>query len=135
MSEREPPRAEPPRAEPPLPGDIVEQINAIKGGLDSTLGITFLAVTYEEVRAELMIGQQHLQPYGLVHGGVYASVAESLASVGAAVTAIRSVRPGARLRLLAAVYHCGQPSDDPPAPAHHRLRPGGRTAGRPPLYG
>jgi uncharacterized protein (TIGR00369 family) len=31
------------------------------------------------------IGPQHLQPYGIVHGGVYCSVVETTASIGAAV--------------------------------------------------
>ena len=39
-------------------------------------------------RGEVPIGPHLAQPYGLVHGGVYASIVETLASVGAALTAI-----------------------------------------------
>jgi uncharacterized protein (TIGR00369 family) len=31
------------------------------------------------------VTEQLLQPYGLVHGGVYASIAETLASIGTAI--------------------------------------------------
>jgi uncharacterized protein (TIGR00369 family) len=31
------------------------------------------------------VGPQHLQPYGIVHGGVYCSVVEASASIGAAL--------------------------------------------------
>ncbi|MBV9100050.1 MAG: PaaI family thioesterase [Candidatus Dormibacteraeota bacterium] len=35
--------------------------------------------------AHLPVAEKLLQPYGLVHGGVYAAVAETLASMGTAV--------------------------------------------------
>jgi 1,4-dihydroxy-2-naphthoyl-CoA hydrolase len=34
------------------------------------------------VTGRIDVGHRHMQPYGIVHGGVYASIAESLASVG-----------------------------------------------------
>ena len=34
------------------------------------------------VTGRIEVGHKHMQPYGIVHGGVYASIAESLASVG-----------------------------------------------------
>ena len=40
-----------------------------------------------EVLAEWTIGERHLQPHGIVHGGVYASVVESCCSVGAVLAA------------------------------------------------
>jgi uncharacterized protein (TIGR00369 family) len=33
----------------------------------------------------MVIGPHHRQPYGLVHGGVYAGIVEALASIGAAL--------------------------------------------------
>lgn len=39
------------------------------------------------VVARVRIEGRHLQPYGIVHGGVYASVAESVASLGAHLSA------------------------------------------------
>ena len=41
-----------------------------------------------KVRAEFTVGPQHLQAYGIVHGGVHAGVIETLASIGAAIVAM-----------------------------------------------
>jgi uncharacterized protein (TIGR00369 family) len=38
----------------------------------------------EEMTGTLVVGDHLKQPYGVVHGGVYASIAETLASVGTA---------------------------------------------------
>jgi 1,4-dihydroxy-2-naphthoyl-CoA hydrolase len=39
-------------------------------------------------RAQVEVGERHLTPDGLVHGGVFASAAEALASRGTALTVI-----------------------------------------------
>jgi 1,4-dihydroxy-2-naphthoyl-CoA hydrolase len=44
-------------------------------------------ITPTRVIARLAVDERHLQPYGIVHGGVYAAVAEAIASIGAAVSA------------------------------------------------
>ena len=49
------------------------------------LGLTYLEVTPDGGRAQLKINDQLLQPWGIVHGGVYCSIIESLASVSAHV--------------------------------------------------
>ena len=54
-------------------------------GFDSELGLTFLEVTPDGGRAQLTVTDQLLQPWGIVHGGVYCSIVESLASVSAHV--------------------------------------------------
>jgi uncharacterized protein (TIGR00369 family) len=56
-------------------------------GLDAVLGVQWDEMSPTRVRARLVIDERHLQPYGIVHGGVYATVAESAASVGAAMSA------------------------------------------------
>lgn len=58
-------------------------------GFDSLYGLEVLEVTPEFGRAQVQIRDELKQPFGLVHGGVYASIAESLASfcTGAAVFA------------------------------------------------
>lgn len=53
-------------------------------GFDSLYGLELLAVEPDEVRGRVVVRPEILQPFGLVHGGVYASMAESLASVGTA---------------------------------------------------
>jgi 1,4-dihydroxy-2-naphthoyl-CoA hydrolase len=48
--------------------------------LDSLLGFEALEVGPELARAQAEVGEEHRQPYGIVHGGVYAALAESIAS-------------------------------------------------------
>ncbi|BBY15925.1 PaaI family thioesterase [Mycolicibacterium litorale] len=54
-------------------------------GYDRELGLTYLEVTPDGGRAQLTITDKLLQPWGIVHGGVYCAVVESLASVSAHV--------------------------------------------------
>lgn len=51
-------------------------------GFDGLLGYAELLHGDGEMRARIPVRPELLQPFGLVHGGVYASVAESLASIG-----------------------------------------------------
>ncbi|OLC27153.1 MAG: hypothetical protein AUG06_06175 [Actinobacteria bacterium 13_1_20CM_2_65_11] len=80
------------------------------------MGITITHATQDEVRAEMTVGPEHLQGYGIVHGGVHCGLIESLASIGAALYAlprgqsvvglenntsfIRAVRAGAKLHAV-----------------------------------
>ncbi|MUL85461.1 MULTISPECIES: PaaI family thioesterase [unclassified Mycolicibacterium] len=50
-------------------------------GFDTELGLTYLELTPDGGRAQLKIHDKLLQPWGIVHGGVYCSIVESLASV------------------------------------------------------
>ena len=54
-------------------------------GFDALLGLELLECTEELVRAQLPVRDELRQPFGLVHGGVFAAIAETLASVGTAV--------------------------------------------------
>jgi 1,4-dihydroxy-2-naphthoyl-CoA hydrolase len=49
-------------------------------GLDGILGVEYLESTPDKVVAQFTIGKQHLQPFGIPHGGIYCSVHESTAS-------------------------------------------------------
>lgn len=49
------------------------------------MGVEYDDVSPELMSAHLPVSEKLLQPYGLVHGGVYAAVAETLASVGTAL--------------------------------------------------
>lgn len=53
-------------------------------GLNSVLGTEIDEVSADRVVLSWTVGPQHLQPYGIVHGGVYCSMIESAASIGAA---------------------------------------------------
>ncbi len=97
--------------------DFSERINEAPEGWLQAMGVTITAASKDAVRAELTVGPQHLQSYGIVHGGVYTGVIESLASIGAELFAIprgqsvvglenstsfvRAVRAGTRLHALA----------------------------------
>ena len=56
----------------------------IEGTWENVLGLVFDEVSGERVVAHLEIARRHQQPYGIVHGGVWASIVESVASHGAA---------------------------------------------------
>ena len=58
------------------------------GGFDGTLGLVLDSVAVDEVTGHLEPDDRHRQPYGLIHGGVYCSIVESLGSVGSATYAI-----------------------------------------------
>lgn len=54
------------------------------------MGVHFVRANPDEVTAELEIGPQHHQGYGIVHGGVYSGLIETVCSVGAALWAGRA---------------------------------------------
>jgi len=56
-------------------------------GWDSALGIRVEELTPTRVVAFVDIDERHHQGYGIVHGGVWASVVESVGSHGAAMAA------------------------------------------------
>jgi 1,4-dihydroxy-2-naphthoyl-CoA hydrolase len=97
--------------------DFSKQMNQAPEGWLQAMGVTITSATQDEVRCEVTIGPEHLQSYGIVHGGVHCGVIESLASIGAALFAyprgqsvvglenttsfIRAVRAGAKLHAVA----------------------------------
>ncbi|MGZ5397144.1 MAG: PaaI family thioesterase [Mycobacterium sp.] len=50
-------------------------------GFDSAIGLEFVELTPDGGSARLQIDDKLLQAWGIVHGGVYCSIIESLASV------------------------------------------------------
>jgi uncharacterized protein (TIGR00369 family) len=55
----------------------------LEGGFDGLYGLVIDALDLDagEVRAHVAVTEHHLQPAGLVHGGVLASIAESITSM------------------------------------------------------
>jgi len=49
-------------------------------GFAEEVGIEWIDLDPDNARARIQIEPRHLQPFGIVHGGVYASLAESLCS-------------------------------------------------------
>jgi uncharacterized protein (TIGR00369 family) len=102
------------------PSDASPDITA---GWASAMGLEFLTVTADEVVVEWTVDGRHLQPYGIVHGGVHSGVIETVCSLGAAAQAaprgqivmgienhtsfLRAVR-GGRLRATGKPIHVGQ---------------------------
>src|SRR6478609_1816225 len=68
--------------------NFAEGLNAASSGWNAAMGLRFVHANRDEIVAELTIGAQHLQPHGIVHGGVYAGVVEAIASTGAALFAM-----------------------------------------------
>lgn len=58
-------------------------------GFDALYGLELIEVTDHEVRGRVRVRDELKQPMGLVHGGVYAAIAESLASIATAVAVSR----------------------------------------------
>jgi 1,4-dihydroxy-2-naphthoyl-CoA hydrolase len=86
-------------------------------GWPQAMGMHITLATKDEVRSELVVGPQHLQASGIVHGGVHSGVIETLSSIGAYLFArergqhvvglenstsfIRAVRAGTKLHAVA----------------------------------
>jgi len=62
-----------------------EQINAAMRGFDRLYGLELLSFSDSEVRARVQVREELKQAAGLVHGGVYASIAEAIASIATAL--------------------------------------------------
>jgi 1,4-dihydroxy-2-naphthoyl-CoA hydrolase len=56
------------------------------------LGLRFDTIALDRLTAHLDVGPTHHQPYGIVHGGVWCAVIETMASFGAALHAARDGR-------------------------------------------
>lgn len=67
------------------PDDLAPMLNDHRDGWCTAMDLRFVRATADEVVAEWRVAPQHLQAYGIVHGGVHAGVIETLASVGAAL--------------------------------------------------
>lgn len=99
--------------------NLLDLMNGHRDGWTAAMGLTYTSVSDTLVEAEWTIGPEHLQPHGIVHGGVHCGVIESLCSIGAGVAAatrghkgavvglenhtsfIRSVRAGVTLKARA----------------------------------
>jgi uncharacterized protein (TIGR00369 family) len=58
--------------------------NTTPQGFAGYAGVEWVEAGEEEARARLRVVDHHLQPYGFVHGGVYATLAESICSYATA---------------------------------------------------
>lgn len=69
-------------SEPRAIGDL-----KLADGWMAAMGIELLKMELDEVVVEWTIDHRHLQPFGIVHGGVHSGVVETVCSLGAALHA------------------------------------------------
>ncbi len=67
------------------------------GPFTDHLGLRFTEVSPDRVVCTWTAGERHHQPHGIVHGGVHASVVETLGSVGSASWATEHLPDGSRV--------------------------------------
>ena len=60
----------------------LEWLNQL-AGWSGAMKLRYTIATGDEVACEFEIGDEHLQPFGLVHGGVHCGVIETVTSIGA----------------------------------------------------
>jgi 1,4-dihydroxy-2-naphthoyl-CoA hydrolase len=70
-------------ATPGLP--TAAQLNEMVTGFDRHYGLEFVELADGEVHAQVAVREEVKQPLGLVHGGLYASLAEAMTSLATAV--------------------------------------------------
>ena len=106
--------------------DVAELLNQGNDGWAKANGISFVRASADTVEVEWTVAKQHLQPYGIVHGGVHCGVIETVCSIGTALAAaarghkggvvglenhtsfIRGVREGTKLHAKATPFTRGR---------------------------
>ncbi|MGH7883853.1 MAG: PaaI family thioesterase [Candidatus Dormibacteraceae bacterium] len=67
--------------------ESASELSAFESPWAKEMGITLTEASAERVNAEWEVSPRHHQAQGIVHGGFYCSVVETLASIGAAIAA------------------------------------------------
>ena len=57
---------------------------------DSLYGLEIIEESPEVMRGQVAVTERVKQPYGLVHGGVFAAIGEALASIGTGIAVVES---------------------------------------------
>jgi 1,4-dihydroxy-2-naphthoyl-CoA hydrolase len=71
-------------------GPTAEQINEVLVGFDRLYGLELLEYGDGMVRARVAVRDELKQPAGLIHGGVYAAIAEAIASLATGFAVLES---------------------------------------------
>jgi 1,4-dihydroxy-2-naphthoyl-CoA hydrolase len=74
---------------------LVERMNATSMGWVKAMNLEFLVANEDEVSVQWTVRESHLQPFGIVHGGVHAGVVETVCSIGAGIAAAKRGHKGA----------------------------------------
>lgn len=65
---------------------MIEELNRIcKNSFIDHIGLQFTAFDGNHISAFIELAEYHLQPKGVVHGGVYISMAETIAGAGSSI--------------------------------------------------
>ncbi len=67
--------------------DLPAMLNKVRGGWADAMDLRFVSASENEITVEVTVAEQHLQPYGIVHGGVHAGIIETICSMGAGIAA------------------------------------------------
>jgi uncharacterized protein (TIGR00369 family) len=70
------------------PAEIIAPL--IESGFTKAMNVSLVSASKEEVQLRMLIGPEHLQPQGLVNGGVLCALVETAGSLGAGL----NVAPG-----------------------------------------
>jgi 1,4-dihydroxy-2-naphthoyl-CoA hydrolase len=65
-----------------------EPVVPLDRSFDALYGLEVLEVSEDNVRAQVRVRDEIKQPMGLVHGGIYAAIAESITSTATALAVI-----------------------------------------------
>lgn len=97
---------------------------AFASGFTAAMKLSLVQLEKDQVVLEMAVGPEHLQPHGLVHGGVFCSLVETAGSIGASLNVaeglivvgvenqtsfLRAVRKG-KLKSTAKPIHIGRRS-------------------------
>jgi len=105
--------------------DLPTQVLPLAQTLDGTIGTEVLEVGEDFLRGRIAVSDRVRQPYGIVHGGAMATLAESLTSMGTArgVAAEGKIAMGQEMNVSFM-----RPISDGHVNALARVRRRGRTA-------
>ena len=66
----------------------ISESEIVDGAFLAALGMRLTEISGTRVRGEIELGPDHHTPWGVVHGGVYTTAVESVASVGASAAVL-----------------------------------------------
>src|SRR5512139_183961 len=69
-------------------GNISEFVAQWRSGFDAAMDFEYVRASRDEVVIEYEVREKHLQPYGIVHGGVHCAAVEAACSTGAGMDAM-----------------------------------------------
>jgi len=69
--------------------DVTDEVAAqFTSPFDELYGLRVTSASVDRVTAQVPLEPKHMQPYGIVHGGVYAAMIEATCSIGGSVWAV-----------------------------------------------